>query len=283
MGLPDFPGPDALAMHVHANEESIGPMSRRTLKEKLAGGEISDKDTFWFDGMDGWAEIGQFPTLVDLPEAEAVQESAPVVATPAPAPAGGADGKADSPEEDDALDLVFGDLVKASWDYHGEHAFAGHIDEVFLGAVITACVDGGWSLIDLTSDGTHHYLRFEEMKEHTRSIVRLNHLTPGLATAKVLGQRASVVVGYGEKVKNFSAVWKALKSEYKSGLIQGSVPGTISVDGDMSAQYVYCQVPLFLKLDDYVAGDYAIDHALLSRHFDATLKALRKYLRGRFF
>jgi hypothetical protein len=46
-----------------------------------------------------------------------------------------------------ALDLVFGSLVKARWDYQGEHAFASHIDEVFLGAVITACLDGGWSSI----------------------------------------------------------------------------------------------------------------------------------------
>ncbi len=303
MGLPELPGADAVAIHIHSNDETIGPMTRRQVKEKLDNNEIQDTDTFWYKEMDGWAEIAQFPGLIDVPEPaeDAMTEEAPkqvkeVATEDKPADAGapaappaqdgapgyGADGKASSPEEDDALDLVFGGLVKASWDYHGEHSFASHVDEVFLGAVITACLDGGWSLIDLTSDGTHHYLRFEEMEGNTRSIVRLTHLTPGLATAKILGQRASVVVGYGEKMKNFMATWKALKAEYKSGLIQGNVPGTISVDGDMNSQYVYCQVPLFLKLDDYVNADYSVDHNLLTHHFDATLNALRKYLRGRF-
>ncbi len=300
MGLPALPGPDDAVVHVHSNEETIGPMSRRALKAKLDAGEVAQDDTFWFDGMADWAEIAQFPDLVAVdvadpaPEAaeeeddepDAATEEAPAetkAATSDGAPGYGADGKADTPEEDDALDLVFGSLVKASWDYHGDHRFASHIDEVFLGAIITACLDGGWCLIDLTSDGTHHYLRFEEMENHTRAIVRFTHLTPALATAKVLGQRASVIVGYGEKVKNFSVVWKALKAEYKSGLLQGSMPGTISVDGDMNAQYVYCQVPLFLSIDDYVSRDYSVDHVKLTNHFDATLNALRKYLRGRFF
>ncbi len=274
MGLPDLPAPDTRAIHVHAGDETVGPMTRRELKAKLDAGDFADTDTFWFDGMEGWAEIGRYPALLDLPEPEA--------APPAAASGRGADGRAETPEEDDALDAVFGDLVRQSWKYHEDHAFASHIDEVFLGAVITACLDGGWSLIDLNSDGTHHYLRFEEMEGHSRAIVRLTHLTPGLATAKVLGQRASVVVGYGERVKNFATVWKALKAEYKSGLLSGDTPGTISVDGDMNSQYVYCQVPLYLKIDDYVSRDYAVDHATLTRHFDAALHALRKYLRGRF-
>ena len=314
MGLPELPAPQAGAIHVHVNEETLGPMSRLALKAKVDSGEVGGTDTFWFAGMADWAEIAQFPDLIDVdepdmptdvpaPGSDAAEELAKVVEevksetpdapeaeapkTEAPAAAGGApgygaDGKADTPEEDDALDEVFGGLVKESWAYHEEHAFAGHIDEVFIGAIITACLDGGWSLIDLTSNGSHHYLRFEEMETHSRAIVRFTHLTPGLATAKILGQRASVVVGYGEKMKSFTAVWKALKAEYKSGLIQGDAPGTISVDGDMDSQYVYCQVPLYLNIDDYVARDYAVDHVRLTRHFDATLNALRKYLRGRF-
>lgn len=291
MGLPELPAPDQGAIHVHVNDETIGPMSRIALKAKLDAGQVSQSDTFWFNGMADWAEIAQFPSLVDVkaedtfvPEADApTMEGAPAVSQAAGgAPGYGADGKADSPEEDDALDLVFGELVKESWKYHEAHAFAGHIDEVFIGAIITACLDGGWSLIDLTSNGSHHYCRFEEMETHSRAIVRFTHLTPGLATAKILGQRASVVVGYGERMKSFGAVWKAIKAEYKSGLIQGDAPGTISVDGDMDSQYVYCQVPLYLKIDEYVGNDYAIDHVKLTRHFDATLNALRKYLRGRF-
>lgn len=279
MGLPELPGADKVAVHVHANEQTIGPLSRRQLKAKLDAGEIAGDDTFWFDGMADWAEIAQFPDLVDVPEAAS---PAPAPAAAGGAPGYGADGKADSPEEDDALDAVFGELVKRSWEYHEDHRFSSHVDEVFLGAIITACLDGGWSLIDLTSDGTHHYLRFEEMEGHTRAIVRFTHLTPALATARVLGQRASVVIGYGEKTRNFTAVWKAIQAEYKSGLLSGNTPGTISVDGDMNSQYVYCQVPLYMNIDDYVARDYAVDHHKLTRHFDATLNALRKYLRGRF-
>ncbi len=191
--------------------------------------------------------------------------------TPAPASA-----------EDDRLDGVFSKLVEASWDYQEDHVFAGHIDEVFVGAIITSTLDNGYSLIDLTSDGQHHYLRFERLGEGDRIIVRFTHLTPDLATAKVLGQRASVVVGYGEKVKNFTSVWKALKAEYKSGFLTGDTPGTISVDGDMKSQYVYVQVPLFLCLDDYVSRAYDIDYPRLQEHLGSSVHALRKYLRGRF-
>lgn len=272
MELPALPGVDDDAVHVHHAEQTLGPMSRRALKAKVAAGEIAESATFWYAGMADWAEIAQFPVLLEVGAAPAQPAG----------PTKGADGKAETKEEDDALDKVFTGLVKNSWKYHGDHSFASHIDEVFLGAIITGCLDGGWSLIDLTSDGTNHYLRFQEMENNSRAIVRFTHLTPGLATAKVLGQKASVVIGYGEKTKNFTAVWNAVKAEYKSGLLQGNMPGTISVDGDMNTQYVYCQVPLYLTIDDYVSRDYAIDYATLARHLDATLNALRKYLRGRF-
>ena len=59
-------------------------------------------------------------------------------------------------------------------------------------------------------------------------------------------------------------------------------PGTITVDGDVSSGYVYCQVDLYLELERYIRGDYAIDYTLLASHIGATTHALRKYLRGRF-
>lgn len=184
--------------------------------------------------------------------------------------------------EDNRLDCIFGDLVTKSWDYYEAHAFAGHIDEVFLGAIITSTLDSGCALIDISSDGTHHYLRFEDLEDHSRIVCRMTHLTPGLAQARVLGQRASVVIGYGERVGNFQKIWKALKAEYKSGLVASPEPGTITVDGDMSSGYVYVQVDLFLSIEDYVAPDYAIDYRALQDHLAATHNALRKYLRGRF-
>ena len=110
----------------------------------------------------------------------------------------------------------------------------------------------------------------------------MKYLTGSLTTAAVQGHRVGAVIGYGEKMKNFSRVWSAIKAEYKSGLISRDTPGAISVDGDMSSQYVYVQIRLFLKVDDYVSRDYSIDYHRLDEHLDATLNALRKYLRGRF-
>ena len=172
--------------------------------------------------------------------------------------------------------------MRASWDYLADHQFAGHIDEVFLGAVITSTLDAGYALIDITSDGTHHYLRFEKLADKTRVIFRLTHLTAGLATAKVLGQRASVIVGYGEKIGSIGKVMKAVKAEYQSGYMRNPEPGTISVDGDVSSGYVYCQVDMYWNIDEYVSREYAIDYEKLTGHVSASINALRKYLRGRF-
>ncbi|MCO4747433.1 MAG: DUF4339 domain-containing protein [Proteobacteria bacterium] len=259
MSSPELPALDAAEVHVHTAGGQIGPITRFQLKEKLGAGEVSATDDYWFAGMEEWKPLSSRPELFEgLPDPSSVLS------------------------EDDRLDGVFSNLVHASWDYHSDHKFASHIDEVFLGAIITGYLDNGWSLIDINSDGTHHYLRFEDMKDHSRSIVRFTHLTPDLALSEVLGHRASVVVGYGERLKNFSKVWSAIKSEYKSGFLAGDTPGTISVDGDISSQYVYCQVPLFLKIDDYVSRAYEVDYKKLDNDLDACTHALRKYLRARF-
>ena len=71
-------------------------------------------------------------------------------------------------------------------------------------------VDGvrrGLSLIDLSSDGTNHYMRFENMSDRSRVIIRLTHLTGSMTSAAVQGHRVGAVIGYGEKMKNFSKVW----------------------------------------------------------------------------
>ena len=261
--MSSLPSPDDPAVHVHGASGQLGPFTRRQLATEFAAGTVSDADHVWFDGLGDWKPLGEVEGLLEGLEPTGAADAAPTT-------------------EDDRLDGIFGALVKASWNYHAEHAFASHIDEVFLGAIITGTLDTGSQLIDLTSDGSHHYLRFEHPGDHSRVIVRFTHLTPGLATAKVLGQKASVVIGYGERLKDFSKVWQALKAEYKSGLLGGNEPGTISVDGDMQSQYVYCQVPLYLTIDDYVQRSYEIDTVRLRDHLDATIHALRKYLRGRF-
>lgn len=299
MGLPRLPGPHEGVIHVHTQAGGqIGPMSRSELKDKVEKGEISSAANLWFDGMGGWEPLESHKAALfgDL----GARPSAAAAAAPAAAPAAAAkpaersidfaeaknvpvESKPKAGESrDDALDRVFGDLVKESWRYLGEHRFASHVDEVFLGAIITSTLDTGYSLIDLSSDGTHHYLRFENLTDKSRIIVRLTHLTSSLALAKVLGQRASAIIGYGEKIGSIQKIWGALQAEMKSSYIQDTEPGTITVDGDINSGYVYCQVDLYLDIDQYVSRDYTIDYNKLSSHIGATTHALRKYLRGRF-
>lgn len=58
------------------------------------------------------------------------------------------------------LDQVFGRLVNRSWQRFSEQLHTREIDDLLVGAVITAAVAQGNALIDLNSDGNHHYLRF---------------------------------------------------------------------------------------------------------------------------
>jgi hypothetical protein len=316
--LPPLPDPGDEKIHVITDAGKQGPLSRQALKFQVGMGSISKTHRFWYTGMDEWEIIGEHPALLDLDVVGAVPEASPSAPEPAPVPAptpapesAPASAPVGDPEavaaamanddpvvmgsvgdfsahvepgsaEDNRLDGIFGDLVTKSWDYYEDHAFSGHIDEVFLGAIITSTLDSGCALIDISSDGTHHYLRFEDLEDHSRIVYRMTHLTGSLSQSRVLGQRASVVVGYGERVGAFQKIWKALEAEYKSGLVASPEPGTITVDGDMKSGYVYVQVDLFLCIDDYVGRDYTIDYKLLQDHLAASHNALRKYLRGRF-
>lgn len=264
MPLPRTPGPDEVCLFIHGADGRSGPFSRRHLAEKADAGQLPGEGHLWFSGMEGWEPLSDhLGLLANLP------------------PPGGAEPRAPGESEDDYKDRLFTDLVKASWDWLYEHQFARHIDEVFLGAIITSSLDTGYALIDLNSDGTNHYLRFEEAEQHSRLVVRLAHLTGDLASAKVLGQKARVTLGYGERVKNIAKIVNALRAEMQSGYLKPE-PGTITVDGDLQSGYVYVQVELFLAIDDYVSPTYEIDQDKLTAHIDATAHALRKYLRGRF-
>ncbi len=268
MALPRLPGPDEVCLHAHTAAGRSGPFSRRDLASRVGSGGVSLSDHVWFEGLSDWVLLsGAQELLTEIGEPQ-------TSANPA------REGESD----DEFQERVFSSLVKESWNYLNEHAFAESVDEMLVGAVITSTLDGGYSLIDLTSDGAHHHLRFEHLgdKERPRVLFRLTHLTPSLAVAKVLGQRASVIIGYGERVANAGAVVTAMKAEWKSGFIQNAEPGTVTVDGDLGTGYVYCQVDLYWKLDDYIKPDFSVDYALLTTHIRATTHSLRKYLRGRF-
>ena len=259
MSLPTLPGPDQVAVHVHGEGGTQGPFSRRALQDRVKSGLGHPEDSFWFEGMDGWSKLTRHPDLFeDL------------------------DGSLKAQSSDDRAEHTFGKLVQASWSYYNAHKYASHVDEVFLGAIITSVLDTGYALIDLSSDGTHHYVRFQNLKDNARILVRLTHLTGDLTKAKVQGHRASVIIGYGERMDDVARIFQALKAEVKSGYIQSPEPGTITVDGDMGTGYVYVSVDLYLCVDDYVEPSYRIKYDVLKDHLGSTTHALRKYLRGRF-
>lgn len=179
------------------------------------------------------------------------------------------------------LDQVFGQLVKRSWQRFDEQMHNRQVDDLLVGAVITAMVSEGNALIDLTSDGNHHHLRFEHPQGKQRLLFQLTHLTGDLVSARVLGQHASVQMGYGEYVQNTRAVWDALKSEVKSGFLDVGEPGVMTVDADLTTGYVYVQVELLLDLDPYFGDNYKINYPLLQQHLAGVRQALAKYLHGR--
>lgn len=176
---------------------------------------------------------------------------------------------------------VFVSLVEASWKAYNETVQNTHMDELLVGAVVASTVEQGYSLIDLTSDGVNHYLRFEHIPSRQRIIFRLSNLSEDLVTAKVLGRRARVVVGYGQMVQNVGALWQMFKAEVKSGFIDQNEPGIITCDADIETGYLYVQVPLILDLDAYFGANYEVNNALLQQHVGATVTSLAKYLNGR--
>lgn len=178
-------------------------------------------------------------------------------------------------------DQIFVQLVGQSWKIHDEHRHNRYMDDMLVGAVIAATVEDGYSLIDLTSDGTSHYLRFEHIPSKIRIIFRLTNLAENLITAKVLGRHANVVIGYGERVRDASALYQSLKQEMKSTLLETGEPGVITADADISSGYLYVQVPLIFDLNHYFKGGFEIDYTLLRTHIAATVHSLQKYLRGR--
>ena len=188
-----------------------------------------------------------------------------------------------SQARDDHLDGIFSRLVRSSWDRYNRRLQASEVDEVLVGAVITATLDNGYALIDLESEGTSHRLRFEQVSSGNRIIFRLKHTTGTLLSSKVLGHEAQVTVGYGERVRDFGRVWKAIRQEMKGGYVKQAEPGIITVDGDISSQYIYVLVGMIWDLDDYLDPDdpYVVRYPKLTEDIGASMHALRKYLRGR--
>ncbi len=271
MTFPPLPPPDAAALYVGTPQGQLGPLRLDDLVQQHASGQLPPDAAVWYDGLPQWVPFKEHPELRALLAGSLDEPPAPAAVGPVVQPS----------RSDDELDRQFGELIKGSWDYFNANQFAHHVDEVFIGAVITSTLDGGFSLIDLTSDGTNHYLRFQQMEEHTRILYQLHHLARSPAEAKVLGHVASVTIGYGERVSNLGRIWGAVKAEYKSGYLQSAEPGTVTIDADLESGYIYAQIDLFWNITDYVDDHYQANYAKLGAHIGASIHALRKYLHGR--
>lgn len=213
---------------------------------------------------------------------------------------------------DQELDDEFIGLIGRSWEMYKETELATSIDEATLGGVITALVDCGFVLIDLetagaapaatttttTTSGTttttagavevgstlldSHQMRFEEPETQSRVTVAIQHLTPDVASAKVVGHRAAAVIGYGQRVKEFQKVGQAIRQEVQSSMVLSPEPGTVTFDADLSSGYVYAQIDLLLELERYVSDDLSVDHDLLRRHLAAVVYTMKTFVQTRF-
>jgi hypothetical protein len=261
--------------YVNTGQGNKGPFDQAKMSELVAQGHVSAQSWVWREGMENWTQLGQ------TPEFSGAQPAAPPPqAAPSPAAAGGALDAG----YDDRMDAIFGRLIEKSWARHRAREQASELDEVLVGGVITGVLDNGYKLIDLTSDGANHYLRFEMLDDGSRVIFQLQHRAESLMVSKVIGQEAAVTIGYGERVKNMSKIMGAIKQEMKGGYITQAEPGIISIDADISSQYVYVQVGMIWDIADYLdpSDPYKVLYPKLSEDLGGTLHALKKYLRGRF-
>ena len=288
-----LPPSDAPAVFVVDGGQQAGPITIDALVDSIRSGQRDTSTMVWWDGVAEWFPFNSHPGLTGLlgggseppapvpppPSASPMQTEVPVQAE---APVQAAAPASMGPETDDELESVFTEMVHASWRYFKRVDFATTLDEVLLGALITSSLSTGQVLIDLTSDGTNHYVRFENPNDGSRSTMAITHLTPDAVKGEVLGHHASVVIGWGQRVANAGNVVNALKQEWKSGLVQTPEPGTVTVDGDLTSGYAYTQIDLIWALEDYVSSDYTVNADKLTLHVRAALHSLRKYWYGRF-
>jgi hypothetical protein len=129
--------------------------------------------------------------------------------------------------------------------------------------------------------GTHD-LRFEVPTTGARVTVTLQHLTPDLASASVIGHRARLEVGYGERLGNAGQIGQALRSEVASAFVAAPEPGTVTFDADLSSGYVYASIDVLVEPDRYVDDALTVDHDLLRRHIAALVHTMRTFVRTRF-
>ncbi|MDQ1305500.1 MAG: hypothetical protein QG671_1331 [Actinomycetota bacterium] len=288
--------PHEVVHWVDPQGQQVGPEPLDTVRQRARSGQIPHTTLVWWEGAPDWTALHQ------IPGSDAPPAYSPSVATTA-------SQALMSGLTDQELDDEFIGLVGRSWDMYKETEFATSIDEATLGGVITAMVDCGFVLIDLNTAGSwavpattgststsststtnvgstvttaHHELRFEEPETHARVTVAMEHLTPDPAVAKMIGHRASAIIGYGQRVPNFTKVGQAVRQEVQSGFVASPEPGTVTFDADISSGYVYAQIDLLLELERYVDEHLAVDHELLRRHLASVVYTMKTFIQTRF-
>lgn len=297
-----MPDPQTPVHWIDTAGNQQGPEPWETVTARVQAAQIPPGTQVWWDGAPGWQAYEQVAgTAASAPAPAAPAATAPMSASQALM----------SGLSDQELDDEFIGLVGRSWDMYKETEFATSIDEATLGGVITALVDCGFVLIDLetagallgmvasdpattattatagtnvgsTATAAHHQLRFEEPETKARVTVALEHLTPDVASAKMIGHRASAIIGYGERVKEFNKVGQAVRQEMQSNFVLSPEPGTVTFDADLSSGYVYAQIDLLLELDRYVTEDLSVDHDLLRRHLASVVYTMKTFIQSRF-
>ncbi len=286
------PEPQQMVHWIDQQGRQLAPEPYEVLLARVAAGTVPASTMVWWEGAASWAPLNE------VAEVESPTPAAPEADGDVSAPASDA---LMSGLTDQELDDEFIDLVSQSWEMYKETEFATSIDEAMLGGVITALVDCGYALIDLntasawavagqvstpdvgsTVTSGHHQLRFEEPSDHSRVTVAIEHLTPDPAAAKMLGHRATAIIGYGQRVPNFSQVSGAVRQEMQSTFIASPEPGTVTFDADLSSGYIYAQVDLLLELERYVDHDLAVDHELLRKHLASVVYTMKTFIHARF-
>ncbi len=183
------------------------------------------------------------------------------------------------------LEDRFIELVEQSWSQFDEIERTGWIDDVFVGAVITAHLDAGMYLLTSTSDGSSHYLLFSN-QNRDRNVVRVDHRRgEDFLYAKTVGHLTSVTLGVGRAYPEVGKVLRAARSEFQSNMAgEGRVagipdPGVMRVDS--ASGIATCETTLLLDLADFVnLRTLEVDREKLWLSFQATYQALERYLSG---
>lgn len=298
------PEPQDLVHWIDQKGQQLAPEPLSTLLARVKAGQVPPTTMVWWDGAANWTPLNQVPG-VDLPTAPAAAPTAAAAGAPggatAPLNLGSASAALMSGMTDQELDDQFIELVGRSWEMYKETEYATSIDEAMLGGIITAMVDCGFVLIDLntanpwgvmatttttdvgsTATSAYHQLRFEEPSDRTRVTVAIQHLTDDPAVAKMIGHRAAAIIGYGQRVPNFSQVSQAVRQELSSGFIASPEPGTVTFDADVSSGYVYAQIDLLLELERYVDDKLDVDHEALRRHLASIVYTMKTFVNVRF-